>query len=228
MLRMADTTSSVPRRRRSAAAHTAFRRELVALAKILLRTQGAEAVTIRAVTEPLGVSQMAFYTYFDSKTALLRAVWSEYVGELQGALLMAPAEGASACEALRAHVEVFLAYWERHPDLYRVVYSPALSLESTPETARADPIYAEMLELGRQRVAAVLGASPRDPAVLTLGEQIFTKGVGYLQTVLVLRRYPIADPARLRAWVVDDIVDGVVRHVPPAASPDRRSNQQKR
>ncbi|EGJ11454.1 hypothetical protein RBXJA2T_14041 [Rubrivivax benzoatilyticus JA2 = ATCC BAA-35] len=168
-------------------------------------------MTIRAVTEPLGVSQMAFYTYFDSKTALLRAVWSEYVGELQQKLLDAAPVDADPCDALRSHVETFVHYWETHPDLYRIVYSPALSIESTAETARDDPVYAEMLELGRRRVASVLGVAPHDPAALTVGEQIFTKGVGYLQTVLVLRRYPIDDRNRLRAWVIEDIVDGVVR-----------------
>lgn len=209
---MVPKKSPAPKRRRSAGARASFLQALVDQAKVLLRTSGSDAVTIRAVTEPLGVSQMAFYTYFKSRAELLRAVWSECIGDLQHALLTAAAPDAAPREALRAHVETFLRYWEQNPDLYRIVYNPALSIESTPETVRADPVYSEMLELGRRRVAAVIGAQPRDAAVLTLGEQIFTKGVGYLQTVLVLRRYPVADPARLRAWVVDDIVEGVVRH----------------
>ncbi|MBG6079009.1 TetR/AcrR family transcriptional regulator [Rubrivivax gelatinosus] len=226
---MAAFSSPAPKRRRSVAARASFRQALVDQAKRILRAEGADAVTIRAVTEPLGVSQMAFYTYFDGKTALMRAVWGEYVGDLQQALLAAaPADGA-AREVLRAHVEIFISYWETHPDLYRLVYNPALSIESTSETARADPVYAEMLELGRRRVAAVIGASPDDPRVLTLGEQIFTKGVGYLQTVLVLRRYPIADPVRLREWVIEDIVEGVARHgrAPADPAPATRKRQKR-
>ncbi|MBK1689665.1 TetR/AcrR family transcriptional regulator [Rubrivivax gelatinosus] len=222
---MAPRKSPAPKRRRSAAARASFRQALVEQAQALMRSAGSEAVTIRAVTEPLGVSQMAFYTYFESRTELLRAVWSECVGELHQDLLTAPAPEASPREVLRAHVETFIRYWEQNPDLYRTVYNPALSIESTPETQRAYPVYYEMVELGRQRVAAVIGAKPHDAAVLTLGEQIFTKAVGYLHTMLVLRRYPIADPARLRAWVIDDIVEGVVRHGGvPAATRKRKQS----
>lgn len=219
---MAASSSSVPRRRRSAAALTSFRQALVEQAKCILRADGAEAVTIRAVTEPLGVSQMAFYTYFDCKAALLRAVWSDYIGELQQKLLDAAPADADPRDALRSHVETFLHYWETHPDLYRIVYGPALSIESTVETARADPVYAEMLELGRRRAAAVLSVSPHDPAALTAGELVFIKGVGYLQTVLLLRRYPIVDRSRLRAWLVEDIVEGVARHGRATAAPRKR------
>lgn len=225
---MAAEKTPVPKRRRSAAARASFRQALVEQAQVLMRNSGSDAVTIRAVTEPLGVSQMAFYTYFASRTELLSAVWSECVGELHQDLLAAAPPEASPREVLRAHVETFLRYWEQNPDLYRTVYNPALSIESTPETLRAYPVYYEMVELGRQRVAAVIGAKPHDPAVLTLGEQIFSKGVGYLHTVLVLRRHPIADPARLREWVIDDIVEGVARHAAPAAASGRRSNRSKR
>lgn len=222
---MAPRKSPAPKRRRSAAARASFRQALIAQAQALMRSAGSEAVTIRAVTEPLGVSQMAFYTYFESRTELLRAVWTECIGELQDALLTAPAPDASPREVLRAHVETFLRYWEQQPDLYRIVYNPALSFQTTPEMARAEPVYAEMLELGRQRVAAVIGANANDAAVLTLGEQIFTKGVGYLHTVLVLRRYPIADPVRLREWVIEDIVEGVARHGrAPAAARKRKQS----
>lgn len=225
---MAAKKTPVPKRRRSAAARASFRQALVEQAQLLMRKSGSDAVTIRAVTEPLGVSQMAFYTYFESRTELLSAVWSECVGELHQDLLTAAAPEASPREVLRAHVETFLRYWEQNPDLYRTVYNPALSIESTPETLRAYPVYYEMVELGRQRVAAVIGAKPHDAAVLTLGEQIFSKGVGYLHTVLVLRRYPIADPARLREWVIDDIVEGVLRHAPPAVAVGRGPNRSKR
>ncbi|MBZ8143532.1 TetR family transcriptional regulator [Rubrivivax gelatinosus] len=194
-------------RRRSAQAQAAFRQSLVDEAKRLLIEHGPDAVTIRAVTEPLGASLMAFYTYFDGKQALLRAVWGEYMSELQQVLLAAAPEGTPPLQALRAHADAFIGYWEAHPDLYRIAYQPALSVESTTETARTDPVYYEMLELGRRRVAAVVGRGPHDHEVLTLGELLFTKGVGYLHTVLVLSRYPIDDRKRLRREVIDDIVE---------------------
>ncbi|MBZ8141518.1 TetR family transcriptional regulator [Rubrivivax gelatinosus] len=206
-----NPSSPTPRRRRSAEARAEFRQALVDEAKRLLIEHGPDALTIRAVTQPLGASLMAFYTYFDGKQDLLRAVWGEYVCELHQALLAAAPPGTPPLQALRAHVETFIAYWEAHPDFYRIVYHPALTIESTLESARADPVYAEMLELGRRRVAAVVGADVTDPDLLAQAEMMFTKGVGFLHTTIVLRRFPVADCGRLRRLVIDDIVDSLAR-----------------
>ncbi|WP_164964047.1 TetR/AcrR family transcriptional regulator [Rubrivivax sp. JA1026] len=210
---MAASPPVVPRRRRSAKARAEFRSALVREAGRLLREGGAAAVTIRSVTEALGVSQMAFYTYFESKAALLRACWRDSLLELQRALVAAAAPGDEPSAVLHAHAMTFLRYWETQPDLYSLVYNPRQPARPSGETVRAEAVYLEMQALAQRRIAAVLGSGVAfdDPLVVELTAHAFTKVVGYLHTVIELRRHEGAELDRLRERVVSDIVDAVRR-----------------
>ena len=98
-----DTPAPKARRRRSAASQTEFRQELLARAKELYRTQGYAALTVRAMTQAMGMSPMAFYSYFPSKQALVGHIWVDIFRELLDELLAAGRDSGSPRETLRAH-----------------------------------------------------------------------------------------------------------------------------
>lgn len=206
------------RRRRSAQAQDDFRRQIVDTARRIFREQGYEALSIRAVTEPLGVSQMAFYAYFPSKGDLLQHIWSDMLQEQFAGLLAASAGCTSPEAVLRAHLRAYIDYWVARPDQYRHVMSDASGLASLEGTAVSDlPAYRQIVQLHRDRVLACAGATRSRGAGLDAGaidrlsELAYVKVIGYLHATLGIGRYPFSAPEALQDWVIDDIVAGILQ-----------------
>lgn len=198
-------------RRRKAEAQDDFRQEILRVARRLFRAGGLDALTIRAITEPLGVSKMAFYGYFPDKESLLRHLWVDVLGEQFAELLMVGEGRASSLDVLRAHMDAYLHYWEARPDDYRSF----MTLAPTPDGANlpglpAEPAYRQLLALHRERVLACAG-DRRWSAVTVdrLAALAHLKAIGYLQLALGVSRFPLGDRGTLRAWTLDDIVESM-------------------
>ena len=68
--------------RRRAASRELMRVEILAAAQHIIRTQGLDALSLRALAKSLGITAPALYEYFGNKDAILRAVF------VQGAEIM--------------------------------------------------------------------------------------------------------------------------------------------
>lgn len=191
-----------------------FREQLLAEAKDIYSRQGYEAVSVRAVTKAVGISPMAFYGYFVSKQDLVKHIWLDFFCELFECLKQASNVSQSPVERLKAHVDVYLDYWERHPERYRMVY---LSTSVDDERERIvfdeeDVVAQQLLSLTRERVSDCACGRPIAAEQVHLhSDLVFLKALGYLHGVLTVGRYPFSDLARMRGCLIDDIVDGVVR-----------------
>ena len=73
------------------------------------------------------------------------------------------------------------------------------------------PVYHQLIQLERERVAACAGAAAEPgEAQLTLAAALaLTKLVGYLLLVLGMPRYPLPELERLRERVVADALQGI-------------------
>lgn len=212
----ARKTPAPARRRRSPQAQDDFRHRMLQHARSLFREGGVDALTIRAVTEPFGVSQMAFYGYFQSKDELVRHLWVDLLQEQFARMLEAGRERTSSLDVLRAHVTAYIAYWEERPDDYRrfMTMSPRIG-ERDPAELAAEPAYLQLLALHRERVLACAGDRRWDPQTLDrLSTLAYTKAIGYLHATIGIGRYPMADRDRMREWVIDDIVETVRQGAP--------------
>ena len=110
--------------------HGDLRRALVEQAFAILRTKGADAVSLRAVAATVGVSpQTAAYHHFPDKEALLKAVGEE-ADHLFSARLVAAAHSVPGDDD-RAVVERFgvlgrayITFAEDEPFLFRHLFGP--------------------------------------------------------------------------------------------------------
>jgi len=210
------TSPATHRRRRSPQAQDDFRRQILDLARGVFERSGGNALTIRAVTAPLGVSQMAFYAYFPSKDDLVRQIWIEKVRE-QFEHLLAAGQGQDSNEAiLRRHLWAYIDYWEQRPAHYRRFM--LLSGGGPGDTAPGlpdEPIYQQMMALHRERVMACIGDGRADAATIErLSDLAYVKAVGYLHLTLGMERFPERKRETLRQWVIDDIVDSIRQAAP--------------
>ena len=63
--------------RRRRASRELMRGEILAAAQNIIRTQGMDALSLRALAKAVGVTAPALYEYFSSKEAILRALFVE-------------------------------------------------------------------------------------------------------------------------------------------------------
>jgi AcrR family transcriptional regulator len=117
--------------------HGDLRRALVASALELLRTEGVQALTLRAVARAAGVSQAAPYRHFADRRALVAAVAEEGFRQLGDAMMQAMAASADMRLAFR---EVGLAYVRfalEHPAEYRVMFGAEVANHADLPALRA-------------------------------------------------------------------------------------------
>lgn len=97
------------------------RRKLLDAAAAEFGERGFHDASISAITRRAGVALGSFYTYFDSKDAIFRAL----VGDMSEAVRVAAAasiEGStSALDIERAAFEGFLRFAAEHKEIYRII-----------------------------------------------------------------------------------------------------------
>jgi AcrR family transcriptional regulator len=86
-------------------------------------------VSIRAVSERVGVTPPSIYLHFPDKEALLSAVCEVVFADLDAAMEAAAAGAASAFEALRERGLAYVRFAIANPEHYRIVLMRRYSIE---------------------------------------------------------------------------------------------------
>jgi AcrR family transcriptional regulator len=167
---------------------------------------GPAAVTIRAVSSAVGVSNGALYHTFTSRSGLMARAWiraARRFFDLQGTLIERALADADARAAVVAAAEAPVVFAERHPDSSAVLW--AVSREALLESELPDDIAAELHDLHRLLIDVMIRLADRlwqrsdARAVDTI-----TTCVVDLPTAIVLSRGRLHDPTareHLRASV---------------------------
>lgn len=154
-----------------------------AAGELLLEQGSADRLSIRAVTARAGVSPTALYLHFADMEELLRAVCDEAFEELGAFLLGAAAEEAGDPVAeVRAMGRAYIAFAQRRPGLYRILFATPGRWGGGERPPEEDP--------GLQVLRALIEATgrclsdDRDPAAVAL--QMWTGLHGYVSLRAVM------------------------------------------
>lgn len=117
--------------------HGDLRRALITTALTLLAEKGLESVTMRELSEDIGVSRMAAYRHFKNKNELLCAVAEKGFREIAeiNQRILAQA-GPDAMDTLEAIGRAYVGFALAHPALYRLMYGPTLTRTERPDSMR--------------------------------------------------------------------------------------------
>jgi AcrR family transcriptional regulator len=96
-------------------------RQILDAAVRVFAAQGYEAARVGDVAKEAGVAYGLVYHYFDSKEAVLEAVFHEAWGRLLGAVALAEQSAEGAPEQLALVVKIVLRAWRDDPDLVRLL-----------------------------------------------------------------------------------------------------------
>jgi AcrR family transcriptional regulator len=202
-----------PRKRlgRATYHHGDLRRALVDAAATIIADRGAEAFTLREAARRLGVNHRAAYRHFADKTSLLAAVAEQgFAALVDGARAEIAAAGVTDPEGrLLAMARAYVAWADRHPAHFRVMFGPGLNEDGGAFEATMAEAYA-LLEA---EIRAALGAGPTlagpgDDAVTDVVIAYWAVLHGLARLVLMKRVRVRRD--QLPAWI-DRIVGKAVR-----------------
>ena len=96
-------------------------RRILDAAVRVFAAQGYDASRVGDVAREAGVAYGLVYHYYDSKEAVLEAVFREAWGRLLAAVALAEATSEDAAEQLELVVKIVLRAWRDDPDLVRLL-----------------------------------------------------------------------------------------------------------
>ena len=113
----AEPTDKAPRTERG----RRTRRALLDAAAGEFGEHGFHAASISAITRRAGMALGSFYTYFDSKDAIFRALVSDMSEQVRDHVAPAIREAGDGIAGERAGLESFLGFVRQHKELYRII-----------------------------------------------------------------------------------------------------------
>ena len=131
------------------------RAALLRAAEQLLAEDGAEALSVRRVSEVAGTSTRAVYSLFGSKEGLRSALYQAAFRQLRQRLLALPETSDPAADLVRAGIDGFRAHALAHPELFRLAFEWPGRRTRTTEADRREAMAA--FELLIRRIERVGG-----------------------------------------------------------------------
>ncbi|MET8870094.1 TetR/AcrR family transcriptional regulator [Nonomuraea sp. NPDC004580] len=154
------------------------RSRLIESALTLLREEGLDAVTLRAVGEMAGLSRMAPYRHFADKTALLAALAARVMSDITQHIATAVLSQGTQEERLRAFYRSYIDYAVRNHEEYRLVFSSVFVAGRHPEIEQGIDEIMTALSVDdgtggpreKAAVAAVLASAHGIAELVTVGD----------------------------------------------------------
>jgi len=117
-----------------------LRAEIIdATEQLVTRSGGAEAVSVRAIAEAVGVSPPAIYLHFADKDELIRAVCDRTFAAFDTAIEEAGNSTADPVESLRRRASAYVRFGLERPEQYRILFmSPPTTAPLEPDMPGAD------------------------------------------------------------------------------------------
>lgn len=122
----------------------------------MIQAHGVERLTLRAVSERLGVSRTALYRHFADKSTLLAAVAREGFRTLRTELLTARSGAGSGLDGLDAMGVAYVRFAISHPAYYRVMFGGFV------DSGAKDPAFVEEASRAFGVLVDTLAALQRD------------------------------------------------------------------
>jgi AcrR family transcriptional regulator len=198
----------------SAEAVSEFRERLIDVAERLFAERGLEAVTMRELATPLGVSPMTPYRYFDDKDAILAAVRARAFTRHAEALEAAFAGPGDLLQRSQAVGDAYLAFALGHPQAYKLMFDvdqpsagayPELVAAMTRSRATMTAHLHGLIDAGLLRGDAQL-----------LGHMFWSAIHGAIQLQQAGLLEPPFDAERLCAALSETLRNGLIASGPPA------------
>jgi AcrR family transcriptional regulator len=175
--------------RRRQASRELMRAEILTAAQHIIRTQGLDALSLRALARGVGVTAPALYEYFDSKDAILKALL------LQGSEVMLArmderiAQAPPGLQTLQSILTGYRAFAREEPDYFRLLFGTV-----DPTLGVTDAEYSGMKSIFERFVGVIVSCieagelKPLPPFALSCSLWALIHGAALLETESFMSR----------------------------------------
>ena len=164
------------------------RERLLAAGLELFGTVGYGSTSIEGICSTAGVTARHMYEHFDSREALLRAVYDGIIGEAQRAVLRALAGAATAEERASVGVAAFVRSYLDDPRRARIACIEAIGVSADFERHRRSVIHAFAALIEAQARALAAEGTVSDERNLELAGIALAGAVNELMSDWIIRR----------------------------------------
>lgn len=170
----------------------AVRARILEAAREIFEAKGSGALSIRAIAARAGVPAMTLYSYFPSKTAIVRALWSLAFDPLFAEMRAAEDAEAEPRARLLRVAQAYVDYWLAFPDRYRIVF-----LIEDRREADQDPWFIGETDVvpAYMRFGPLIAAAKGDPGGdhTREAEALICALTGVVHMLVTVSEYPWAD-----------------------------------
>jgi AcrR family transcriptional regulator len=163
---------------------------LEAATELLLETGHARSVSIRSVSQRVGVTPPSIYLHFADKDALMDAVCACYFEKLDLEMQRIAAEHTCSVEVLRAQVLAYVRFATETPELYRIAtmgeWRSGSNIDMTLESSAFKHMRGTVLKLMQDGVY-----QPGDPAAVAL--ELWSAAHGVAAMLIAKPHLPFGD-----------------------------------
>jgi len=157
--------------------HGGLRAALVEHALDILRTEGLQALTLRAVARAAGVSQTAPYRHFADRRALMGAVAAAGFQMLERAMIAAMTRDGGRA-GFKGVAYAYVRFAQSHPALYRVMFGPEVAnTADLPELATTSRSALGFVQHGIEQLQAAGVIRQGDAALMAVASWATLHGV---------------------------------------------------
>jgi AcrR family transcriptional regulator len=203
-----------PHRRRAARGQGELLREeiLDATERLLIQSGGDDgAVSIRAVSDAVGVTPPSIYLHFEDKNELIFAVCERHFTELDRRLEAAAAGSDDPLQSLKLRGRAYVRFGVEHPGPYRILFmsKPSAAPEWwTHERVQESASFMHLVG-AIQRCLDADVIAPGDPVQISVVVWAAVHGVTSL--LISKSTLPWPEPDALADYMCDVLVDGLRR-----------------
>jgi AcrR family transcriptional regulator len=169
----------MPRPKKSKEEIEEMRERILDATVAILKEEGPNALSIRAIAERVGVSHMALYTYFENRDTLMAALRQRQRARMDArhANMLKRAETGDVCQVVRDALVGYTRMAERRPRLYQFLWiEPITQSDCVPSQSQRMEEHlnqlARLIELGIRRGVFV----ERDPKLAAATVFTLTNG----------------------------------------------------
>ena len=184
-----------PARRQRAARGSGdqLRAEILQAARDLLAETGsADEVSIRAVSDVVGVSAPSIYRHFADKDALIDAVVAEVFGEFDDVMQTAAADADNPVDRLRLQGLAYVRFAREHPEQYRLATTQGTGGAATVDQVLGAAVFTNLLGSVAECVRIGVFAADDDPTEIAMDLWAAAHGIASLQ--IAKPNLPWGDP----------------------------------
>jgi AcrR family transcriptional regulator len=200
-------TRTRPRSRRGEGER--LREEILDVAEqLVVKAGNADAVSIRAIADAVGVTPPSIYLHFPDKEALVFAVSERRFEEFDNTIESAGATTDDPIESLRRRGRAYVQFGLEHPEAYRVLFMTTYPGDDPLDALRgAGARSFQHLVDAVQRGIDAGALRPVDPLLAAIG--VWTSVHGITSLLISMPEFPWPDREKLLDHVCDTQIRGL-------------------